>query len=82
MVTTSVALRVTTGFFDNTLNPTVLAVVGTDRGDLRVSPRLDWLATGSLTVSLGADLFEGPRQTLYGQFDSNDRVTLTTTWRF
>jgi len=82
VVTTSVALRVTTGFFDNTLNPTVLAVVGTDRGDLRVSPRLDWLATGSLTVSLGADLFEGPRQTLYGQFDSNDRVTLTTTWRF
>ena len=28
VVTTSVALRVTTGFFDNTLNPTVLAVVG------------------------------------------------------
>ncbi len=82
VVTTSVALRVTTGFFDNTLNPTVLAVVGTDRGDLRVSPRLDWLATGSLTVSLGADLFEGPSQTLYGQFDRNDRVTLTTTWRF
>jgi len=82
VVTTSVALRVTTGFFDNTLNPTVLAVVGTDRGDLRVSPRLDWLATGSLTVSLGAALFEGPRRTLYGQFDRNDRVTLTTTWRF
>ena len=78
MVTTSVALRVTTGFFDNTLNPTVLAVVGTDRCDLRVSPRLDWL----VTVSLGADLFEGPRQTLYGQFDRNDRVTFTTTWRF
>ena len=82
VTTTSVALRVTTGFFDNTLNPTVLAVVGVDRGDLRVSPRLDWLATGSLTVSLGADLFEGPRRTLYGQFDRNDRVTLTTTWRF
>jgi hypothetical protein len=81
-VTTSIALRVGTGFFDNTLNPTVLVVVGTDRGDLRVSPRLDWLATGSLTVSIGADIFEGPRRTLYGQFDSNDRVTFTTTWRF
>jgi hypothetical protein len=81
-VTTSIALRVGTGFFDNTLNPTVLVVVGADRGDLRVSPRLDWLATGSLTVSIGADIFEGPRRTLYGQFDSNDRVTFTTTWRF
>jgi hypothetical protein len=81
-VTTSVALRVTTGFFDNTLNPTVLAVVGADRGDLRVSPRLDWLVSGSLTLSVGADIFEGPRRTLYGQFDGNDRVTFTTTWRF
>jgi hypothetical protein len=47
-----------------------------------VSPRLDWLATGSLTVSVGADIFEGPKRTLYGQFDRNDRVTFTTTWRF
>ena len=81
-VTTSVALRVTRGFLDNTLNPGVLAVVGVNRGDLRVSPRLDWLATGSVTVSIGADIFEGPRRTLHGQFDRNDRVAFTTTWRF
>jgi hypothetical protein len=81
-VTTSVALRVTTGFLDNTLNPTVLVVVGADRADLRVSPRLDWLVSGSVTVSIGADIFEGAKRTLYGQFDRNDRVTFTTTWRF
>jgi hypothetical protein len=80
--TTSVALRNATGFFDNTLNPSLLAVVGANRGDLRLSPRLDWLATGAVTLSLGVDVFEGPRQTLYGQFDRNDRVWLTTTWRF
>jgi hypothetical protein len=81
-VTTSVALRVTTGFFDNTLNPTLLFVVGVNRGDFRLSPRIDYLVSPAITVSLGADLFEGPRLTLYGQFDRNDRVTLTTTWRF
>ena len=81
-MTTSVALRVTTGFLDNTLNPTVLVVVGADRADLRVSPRLDWLVSGSVTLSIGADIFEGPKRTLYGQFDRNDRVTFTTTWRF
>jgi hypothetical protein len=81
-VTTSVALRITRGFLDNTLNPSLLAVVGVNRGDLRVGPRLDWLATGSVTVSVGADVFEGPRRTLYGQFDRNDRVTFATTWRF
>ena len=56
--------------------------VGVDRGDFRLSPRLDYLVSGAVTLSIGADLFEGPRQTLYGQFDRNDRVTFTTTWRF
>jgi len=81
-LSTAVALRLATGLLDDTLNPSVLMVVGVNRGDLRVSPRLDWLATGSLTVSVGADIFEGPKRTLYGQFDRNDRVTFTTTWRF
>jgi len=73
---------VTTGFFDNTLTPTLLFVVGVNRGDFRLSPRIDYLLSQAVTLSLGADLFEGPRLTLYGQFDRNDRVTLTTTWRF
>jgi hypothetical protein len=81
-VTTSLSLRVTTGFFDNTLNPTLLFIVGVDRADFRVSPKIDYLVSDAVTVSVGADIFEGPHQTLYGQFDRNDRVTLTTTWRF
>src|SRR6267142_6003139 len=81
-VTTWLALRLTTGFFDNTLNPTVLFVTGINRGDFRLSPRIDYLLTGAVTLSVGADLFEGPHLTLYGQFDPNDRVTFTTTWRF
>jgi hypothetical protein len=82
VVTTSVALRVTKGFFDDTVIPTVLFVANANRADFRVSPRLDWLATGSITVSVGADIFEGARRTLYGQFDRNDRVWLNTTWKF
>jgi len=81
-VTTSLALRLGTGFFDNTLNPSVLAVVGVERADLRVSPRLEWVLSGSASLAIGADIFEGARRTLYGQFDRNDRVTFTTTWRF
>ena len=81
-VTTSVALRLTTGFLDNTLNPSVLFVVNANRADYRLSPRLEWHATGSLTVTLGADVFAGGKHTLYGQFNHNDRVTLTTTYRF
>jgi hypothetical protein len=81
-VTTTAALRLGTGFLDNTLNPAVLFVVNANRADYRLSPRIDYHASGSVTVSLGGDLFEGSRATLYGQFDRNDRVYLTTTWRF
>ena len=81
-MTTSAALRLTTGFFDNTLNPTVLFVINANRADYRLSPRIDYLLSGAVTISLGADIFGGPRRTLYGQFDDNDRVVVTTTWRF
>jgi hypothetical protein len=80
--TTQLTVRVGTGFFDNTLNPTILFAVNANRADLRISPRLDWLVTGSLTMSVGFDIFQGHQQTLYGQFDNTDRVTFTTTWRF
>jgi hypothetical protein len=80
--TTSVALRLATGFFDNTLNPTLLFVVNANRGDFRFSPRIEYLLSGAVTLALGADIFEGAHQTLYGQFDRNDRVWVTTTWRF
>jgi hypothetical protein len=82
LVTTSVALRLTTGFLDNTLNLVLLFVVNANRADFRLSSRVDYLVTGSVTDSLGADVLEGPRRTLYGQFDANDRVYFTTTWRF
>lgn len=81
-VTTSVAARLTTGFFENTLNPAVLFIVNVNRGDYRVSPRIDFLLTGSVTLSVGADVFAGQRQTLYGQFKDTDRLWATTTWRF
>ena len=80
--TTQLTLRVGTGLFDNTLNPTILFAVNANRADLRLSPRLDWLVTGSVTMSVGFDIFQGHQQTLYGQFDHTDRVTFTTTWRF
>jgi len=80
--TTSVTVRLGSGFFDNTLNPSVLLAINANRGDFRLSPRVEWLVTGAVTVVVGADVFEGPRPTLYGQFDRNDRVHVGTTWRF
>lgn len=81
-VTSSVALRLATGFLGDTLLPAVLFAVNANRGDYRVSPRIDYAVTSALVLSLGADLFAGPVTTLYGQFHDNDRVYVELTWRF
>lgn len=81
-VTSSFALRLTTGFFDNTLTPTVLGLVNANRGDHRLSARLDYQLTGAVTVSAGVDFFGGPRDTLYGQFTDNDRAYVEMSWKF
>jgi hypothetical protein len=81
-VMSSVSVRLTTGCFDNTLNPTLLWVINVNRGDSRISVKLEYLLSGSVAASLGADLFAGPIDTLYRQFDANDRVYLAAGWRF
>jgi hypothetical protein len=73
-MTSTFTLRLATGLFNNTLNPSALIAVGVNRGDYRLSPRLDYRLTGALTLTLGADIFAGPRSTLYGQFASKDRL--------
>ena len=81
-VTSTFTLRLATGFFNNKLNPSALIAVDVNRGDYRLSPRLDYLLTGALTLSLGADLFAGPQPTLYGQFAAKDRLYVEMEWRF
>lgn len=81
-VTSSFATRFTTDFFDNTLTPSLLGVVNANRGDYRISGRIDYRLTGALTLSLGADVFGGSLDTLYGQFTNNDRVYLEVSWKF
>jgi hypothetical protein len=81
-VTSALALRISTGFLDNTLNPSALFVVNLNRGDYRLSTKLDYLATGALTLTLGADFFGGSRETLYGQFSRKDRAYLEAGYRF
>jgi hypothetical protein len=81
-VTTSTALRMNTGFLDDAVSATLLFVINANRADYRISAKVEWAMTGAVAVSVGADIFEGPRRTLYGQFDRNDRVYVTTMWRF
>ena len=44
--------------------------------------RMEYLPARSMVVTLGADIFAGPVETLYGQFHSNDRAYFDVSWRF
>jgi hypothetical protein len=81
-VSSIASLRIATPLFDDRLTFSAIAAVGLDRGDYRVSPKLEYLLTGSVTLGLGADIFGGAADTLFGQFGDTDRIYVEVTYRF
>ncbi|HEX5036461.1 MAG TPA: DUF1302 family protein [bacterium] len=77
-----VFLRFTSHFLDNKLTPELIAIVGLDRGDTMFGPRLSYNVTDDINLTWGADVFSGPNDQLYGQFDGQDRFFMNTEWRF
>lgn len=65
--------RLTVGLF---------AAHGIGTPELWASPRVSYRFRGRLEVELSADLLDGDRDGLFGQFADRDRVTLTTTLHF
>lgn len=51
-----------------TLFPQLFAIYGLEHDDTWIQPTLEWRATDRLTVTLGADIFTGPREGPFGQF--------------
>ena len=75
-------LRFETGFFDEKLVPELTFILGLDSGDTMVNPNLTYNPKRWLQFIWGAYLFSGPNDQLYGQFDSKDRVYMTTRFLF
>ena len=55
-----------------TLFPQLFVMVGTDAGDAMIRPSVEWRATDRFSVVLGADVFTGRRDSLFGQY-AHDR---------
>lgn len=79
---TWVFLRFEHEFLDAKLVPELIFIVGIPEGDTQVSPRLHYRVTPGVTLTWGADIFSGPPDTLYGEFDRSDRVFMNTSWKF
>jgi uncharacterized protein DUF1302 len=74
--------RLSSHFLDNKLLPQLIAIVGLDGGDTLFGPRLSYQVTNDINLSWGADIFSGPNDQLYGEFDGQDRFYMNTEWRF
>jgi hypothetical protein len=74
--------RLSSHFFDNKLAPQLIAIVGLNGGDTHFGPRLSFDVTDTINLTWGADVFSGPNDQLYGQFDGQDRVFMNSQWRF
>ncbi len=60
----------------------LFALRGVDNDEAWISPEISYRWLGRLELSLGADLFEGAADGLFGQFDGKDRLVVNLTYSF
>lgn len=82
IVDTWIFLRFEYEFLDAKLVPELIFIVGIPEGDTQISPRLRYQVTPGVALTWGADIFSGPQDTLYGEFDHSDRIFMNTSWKF
>jgi hypothetical protein len=73
-----------TGFFNNRLEPELFAAftLEPNRADFMLRPKLNFTFNSHLKTALGADLFGGDYNGVFGQFDNSDRVYLELRFLF
>ncbi len=59
-----------------TLFPQLFVLYGVDEREAMIRPSLEWRATDRLSLTVGADLFHGPRNGLLGQYAHERRCSV------
>lgn len=60
----------------------IFYLYGNSNGDRWFAPSLHYQIAGRYTLGLKADLFQGPANSLFGQFDNNDRILFSLEAQF
>jgi len=63
-------------FMYDTLVAEVLLIANTNNGDGIIRPKISYEWQDNIKTWLGADIFYGDRQGVFGQFEQNDRVVI------
>jgi hypothetical protein len=60
----------------DTLIAEVLVIANTNNGDGIIRPKISYEWHDNIKTWLGADIFYGDKQGVFGQFEQNDRVVI------
>jgi len=63
-----------TKVMDGNVEPQLLVIASLSRGDWMARPKVVWTLNGNWRWVIGADLFDGSRTGLFGQYDGKDRI--------
>lgn len=77
---TILTLKVSTDFMHERLKPEVLVLYWPE--SWRISPKVKFEVFDYLNLAVGAHIFEGDEQNLFGQFDDNDQVFVELRYGF
>jgi hypothetical protein len=69
-------------FENETWELEVLALYGFDKRDTALQIHLSYMLDSNIKIWVGADVFTGPEQSVLGQFNQTDRLTLGLEWGF
>lgn len=67
-------------FRQETLSTEIQWLQNMHENDGLIRPRVHYIYSDNLNLSLGADIFYGESAGLYGQFDEQDRLTINMRW--
>jgi hypothetical protein len=69
-------------FLNDTLTAKWLQIHSIDHGDGVFRPKVSYNLQSNVDIYISADVFYGNKDTLFGQFDQNDRVAIGFEWGF
>jgi hypothetical protein len=69
-------------FFNETLTTEWLHIHSLDHDDGVIQPKLTYNYQANIDIYVGADVFYGDSDELFGQFDQADRITMGINWGF
>ncbi len=73
-IRSTASIRLKTGFRDNTIEPEILIISSLEETDMMIRPKIEFTWGGRWRFRLGADIFEGKNDGVFGQYDTKDRV--------